>query len=278
MAAGRLDRFGFIDPFDGGRVRLGTLATYCKRALPMATFSRSTGSWAARLFDLYSNFTFFLEHYLPTDPIKGDEIQQHDSRLQEGFNTQYLHPYHLFGHSSLLTLGSNFHDNQINVGLNQTIERRIQEVHTSAHAHVTNVAGYAQQGMDFLHQRVHFDAGLRIDYFRFDVNDHLVPADSGVQGASYVDSAPHSVANSGLTLTDWHGFNGSLRYRHVSKYILDGSDRTVPKATGLDVIHLSTSKRIRHGLDFNFAIDNVNNKRFYETQNYFPGVESDTRR
>ena len=59
-----------------------------------------------------------------------------------------------------------------------------------------------------------------------------------------------------------------MRYRHVSKYILDGSDRTVPKATGLDVIDLSTSKRIRHGLDFNFAIDNVNNKRFYETQNY----------
>ena len=346
---------------------------------------------------MYSNFTFFLEHYLPTDPIKGDEIQQHDSRLQEGFNTQYLHPYRLFGQSALLTIGSNFHDNQINVGLNQTVARRIQEVHTSAHAHVTNAAGYAQQGIDFLHQRVHIDAGLRFDYFRFDVNDHLISSDSGVQGASrfqpkmnlsytpslrvpitlyasygrgissqdargvvqrpdapkvsttdfyqlgtahnlrrfslsmdgflinrsneqvyipddgtfefkgpsraygweaktsvqitrflafnggltqvinafflgtprvYVDSAPHSVANSGLTVTEWHGFNGSLRYRHVSNYILDGSDPTVPKATGLDVIDLSTSKRIRHGLDFNFAIDNLSNKRYYETQNW----------
>ena len=37
--------------------------------------------------------------------------------------------------------------------------------------------------MDFLHQRIHLDAGLRIDYFRFDVNDHLVPENSGVQGA-----------------------------------------------------------------------------------------------
>lgn len=71
-----------------------------------------------------------------------------------------------------------------------------------------------------------------------------------------------------MTLTQWHGFNGSLRYRHVSKYILDGSDPTVPKATGLDVLDLSTSKRIRHGLELDFAIDNVNNKRFYETQNY----------
>src|SRR5262249_27237664 len=28
VAAGRLDRFGFLDPFDGGRVRNGTLGTY----------------------------------------------------------------------------------------------------------------------------------------------------------------------------------------------------------------------------------------------------------
>ncbi len=397
VAAGKLDRFGFLDPFNGGRIRLGTFATYYKRDFSNGDMWKADAFIGRSLFDLYSNFTFFLDHFLPTDPIKGDAIQQHDSRLQEGFNLQYLHPYHLFGHTSLLTLGSNFHDNQINVGLNQSRERHVQEVQTSAHARVTNVAGYVQHGMDFLHQRVHFDAGLRLDSFRFDVNDHLNHAGSGMQGASrvepklnlsytptyrapltlyasygrgissqdargvvqrpgapkisttdfyqvgtssnlrrfslsldgflinrsneqvyipddgtfefkgpsraygweaktsvritrylafnggftqvvnaffagtprvYLDSAPHSVANSGLTVTDWHGFNGSLRYRHVSRYILDGSDPTVPKATGLDVLDLSTSKRIRHGLDFNFAIDNVNNKRFYETQNY----------
>jgi outer membrane receptor protein involved in Fe transport len=42
-----------------------------------------------------------------------------------------------------------------------------------------------------------------------------------------------------------------------------------PLAAGLDVVDLSISKRIRHGVDFNFAIDNLNNKRFWETQNYF---------
>jgi hypothetical protein len=405
VAAGQLDRFGYIDPYDGGRVKLGTFGTYYKRDFSNGDILKVDGFLGRSLFDLYSNFTFFLVHYLPTDPIKGDEIQQHDSRLQEGLNTQYLHPYRLFGQTSLLTIGGNFHDNQIEVGLSQTLDRRVQAVDTSAHAHVTNVSGYVQQGMDFLHQRVHFDAGLRIDYFRFDVDDHLVPANSGVQGASrlqpklnlsytptvrapvtlyasygrgissqdargvvqrpdapkvsttdfyqvgassnfrrfslstdvflinrsneqvyipdddtfefkgpsraygweaktsvqftrylslnsgftqvsnayflgaprvYVDSAPHSVANSGLTVTDWRGFNGSLRYRHVSRYILDGSDPTVPHATGLDVLDLSVAKRIRHGMDFNFGIDNVNNKRFYETQNYLESRVSPT--
>jgi hypothetical protein len=103
VASGQLDRFGFVDPFDGGRVRLGTFATYYKRDFSNGDIFKADGFIGRSLFDLYSNFTFFLEHYLPNDPIKGDEIQQHDSRLQEGFNTQYLHPYHLFGHSSLLT-------------------------------------------------------------------------------------------------------------------------------------------------------------------------------
>jgi outer membrane receptor protein involved in Fe transport len=50
--------------------------------------------------------------------------------------------------------------------------------------------------------------------------------------------------------------------------MLDGSDPKPPRATGLDVLDLSVSKRIRHGVDLNFAIDNLNDKRFWETQNY----------
>jgi len=398
---GQLNRFGFIDPFDGGRVRLGTFASYYKRELANGDIFKVDGFLGRSLFDLYSNFTFFLN-----DPVNGDEIQQHDSRLQQGVNAQYLHPYKLFGHSALLTLGSNLHDSQIDVGLLHTKERDVLGVTTSAHAHVTNVAGYIQQGIDLYGQKLHLDAGLRFDYFRFDVDDHLDPAHSGIQAASpfqpkanlsftpssrlpltlfasygrgissqdargvvqqpqapkvattdfyqfgtshvlrrislstdvflidrsneqvyipddgsfelkgpsrsygweakssaqltrhlvlnggftrvanafyrgtfprdYVDSAPHSVANSGLTLTDWRGFNGSLRYRHTGHYILDqhvtiaGSPvASPPLASGLDVVDLSVSKRIHHGVDFNFAIDNLSDKKYWETQNYF---------
>src|SRR5262249_6060243 len=117
-----------------------------------------------------------------TDPVNGDEIQQHDSRLQEGFNTQYLDPYKLFGHTMLLTIGSNFHDNQINVGLNHTKDREFLDATSNAHAHVSNSAGYFQQGTDFHQGRLHVDAGLRYDYFRFRVDDFLVPTNSGTQG------------------------------------------------------------------------------------------------
>src|SRR5262249_39729518 len=119
-----------------------------------------------------------------TDPIHGDGIQQHDSRYQEGVNTQYLHPYRLFGSSALLTAGTNFHDNQINVGLYRQQNRVPLDVSTRAYAHVTNTAGYAQQGVDFLHGRLHVEGGLRWDYCRFSVDDRVDVSQSGIEGAS----------------------------------------------------------------------------------------------
>src|SRR4029077_3740927 len=65
-----------------------------------------------------------------------------------------------------------------------TEARQVLRVTTSANARVTNSAGYVQQGIDLLAGRLHMDAGLRFDDFRFDVDDHVDPAHSGVQSAS----------------------------------------------------------------------------------------------
>jgi len=405
VAAGRLDRFGFIDPENGGRVRTGTVGLYFRNELASGATLKADAFVSRSLFDLYSNFTFFL-----ADEVNGDEIQQHDSRLQEGANIQYLLPYKFFNNLALLTLGANYHDNQINVGLYPTVARNpiavgaengpgtTTRLLTDARARVTNGSGYIQNGFDFLHSHLHIEAGLRFDYFRFDVDDQIAPARSGVEratqfqpkfsvayspsdnfpatfyfnygrgissqdargvvrdpsapkvsttdfyqlgtshkfkrfslvtdlflidrsneqvyipddgsfefkGASrsygyefktsaqltkylafnggltqvsnaffrgtlprvYVDSAPHTVANGALTFSNYRGFNASLGYRHIGNYRLDGEDASI-RAAGLDVLDFSLTKRIRRFVDFNFSIDNLTNKRYFETQNYF---------
>ena len=48
----------------------------------------------------------------------------------------------------------------------------------------------------------------------------------GTSPRQYVDSAPHSVANSSLTLNAWHGLFSSLRYRHIGRYLLVNPDDT----------------------------------------------------
>ncbi|MGH9755738.1 MAG: TonB-dependent receptor, partial [Blastocatellia bacterium] len=406
VAAGRLDRFGFIDPDNGGRVRSGILSVYFKKESREGSVFKLDGFVARSLFDLYSNFTFFLN-----DEDRGDEIGQHDSRLQEGANAQFLRPYKLFGRRALLVAGANYHENQINVALNNSVDRAPTSVVTKANARVTNAAGYAQQSVDLFNGHVHIAAGMRYDYFRFRVDDRVEPEFSGAQRASraqpkfnlsvtpaerlpltlyfnygrgissqdargvaqrpdgervsttdfyqtgvslnfkrasfsgdlflidrsneqvyipddgsfefkgpsraygfetktsikltrylafnggltrvmnaffrgtaprvYVDSAPHLTSNAALTFAGWKGWSGSLRYRHIDSYRLDGEDPGV-RASGFDVLDLSVTKRIRHWVDFNLSIDNLTDKRYFETQNFFesrvsPGAEAQAR-
>ncbi len=395
--AGRLDRFGFIDPDNGGRVRTGVFNAYFRNESAKGRVFKLDGFLARSLFDLYSNFTFFLN-----DETNGDEIIQHDSRLQEGVNVQLLQPFKLFGQQAVLVAGANFHDNQINVGLDNSVSRSPVNVETKAHARVTNSAGYVQQGIDLLHGHVHVEAGLRFDHFRFRVDDKVLPQFSGglseVRGASrfqpkfnlsvtptdklpltvyfnygrgissqdargvvqlpngeristtdfyqvgtshnfkrlslstdlflidrsngqvyipddgsfeflgptqaygfeakagikltrfisfnggltrvmnafyrgeqprvYVDSAPHFISNAALTMTGFKGFSGSLRYRHISNYRLDREDPSI-RAAGFDVIDLSITKQINRRVEFNLSVDNLTDKHYFETQNYF---------
>jgi outer membrane receptor for monomeric catechols len=388
-----LDRFGYTDPSDGGRVGLGTVSAYFSQTLANGDAFKADGFVARSLFDLYSNFTFYLH-----DPVNGDAFQQHDSRLQQGLNGQYTHAHRLVAATAVLTAGANFHDNEINVGLYPDRGRVPTGVTLRAHAHVTNAAGYAQENVSLLHNRLLLGAGLRYDGFRFEVVNRVNPESSGVQPAgrwqakgsaaftpwrtapltlhanygrginsadaravvqapnqprvattdffqagtstsfksvslatdiflidhsneqvyvpddgsfefkgpsraygyeakvsvalgrrvslsggltkigdayylggahrTYVDSAPHFVANAALTVAAWRGWSGSLRMRAINHYRLDGEDPSIT-ASGHTVFDLGLARQIRRGVELDFSIDNLTNRDYYETQNYF---------
>jgi carboxypeptidase family protein/TonB-dependent receptor-like protein len=390
---GQLDRFGYIDPTDGGRVRLGTLAGYYSKSWANGDTLKVDGFIGRSLFDLYSNFTFYLN-----DPVHGDAFQQHDSRLQEGSNAQYLHPHHVGSAMASFTAGANFHDNQINVGLYSREGRVPTGVTTRAHAHVTNEAGYAHESVSVWKGRLLFGAGIRYDEFRYGIEDKVNPDQSGVQwvgrwqgkgsiaftpsrrvpltfhanygrginsvdargvvqrpdqarlattdfyqvGTSsnwrrvsistdlflidhsneqvyipddgsfefkgpsraygyetkasveltrhlslnggitkignaffrggdhrvYVDSAPHFVANAGVTMAAWRGWSGSFRMRAINHYRLDGNDPSIA-ASGLTVFDFGLAKQLNHIVELDLGLDNLLNRDYYETQNYF---------
>jgi outer membrane receptor protein involved in Fe transport len=90
----------------------------------------------------------------------------------------------------------------------------------------------------------------------------------GTSPRIYVDSAPHTVSNGGLTFSGWHNIYASVRYRHIGSYRLDGENAAI-RASGLDVIDVALTKTLGRGLDINVNVDNLTNKTYYETQNYF---------
>jgi hypothetical protein len=173
-----MDRFGYIDPSDGGRVRLGTVSAYFTKSLANGDTFRADGFVSRSLFDLYSNFTFFLN-----DPVNGDAFQQHDSRLQQGLNAHYAHVHRVGSAMAVLTAGGNFHDNEINVGLYPREGRVPTGVTTRADARVTNGAGYAQESLSLWRGRLLLGGGVRFDAFRYDVADRVDASHGGMQVA-----------------------------------------------------------------------------------------------
>jgi outer membrane receptor protein involved in Fe transport len=84
----------------------------------------------------------------------------------------------------------------------------------------------------------------------------------------YLDSAPHFVANASLTVSPWHGWSGSLRMRAINHYRLDGDDSSIV-ASGHTVCDLGLVRRLRRGIELNLSFDNLTNRDYWETQNYF---------
>ena len=393
VSAGLLNRFGYIDPTDGGRIWLGTASAYFSKNRSDGDTFKLDGYLSRSLFDLYSDFTYYLN-----DPIHGDAIQQHDSRLQQGLNMQYSHPHHLGSATAVLVGGANFHVSEINVGLYPREGRDPTGVTTRADVNVANGAGYAQETLSLLHNRLIVGGGVRYDEFRFDVADRVNPLNGGLQWAgrwqgkgnlaftpsravpftfhanygrginsvdargvvempqqprvattdfyqagtssnfgrfslatdvflidhsneqvyipddgtfefkgpsraygyevkasvaiarhlsfnggltkvgnsfflgtnprTYVDSAPHFVANAGLTMSAWHGWSGSLTMRAINHYRLVDDDASIV-ASGHTVFDLGLARQIRRGVEFNVSLDNLTNRDYYETQNYF---------
>ena len=90
----------------------------------------------------------------------------------------------------------------------------------------------------------------------------------GTSPRQYVDRAPHFVANTGLTLSNWRGWSGSLRLRAINHYRLNTDDGPPQTAAGNTVTDFSMVRRLRRNLDFNFSVDNLLDRSYYETQNW----------
>lgn len=170
VLSGQLDRFGaFPGADDGGHVRSGAGSLYYKQNFGTTATLRADAYLSRSLFDLFSDFTFYLH-----DPVHGDGIQQHDSRLSDGGSVQYMRSSRVAGHAALLMIGGNIDDNWVRVDLFHAAQRvRIaptaENPWTLNHVHLNTISAYAQQSIELPH--LHLDAGLRWDGFRFRVTD-----------------------------------------------------------------------------------------------------------
>ncbi len=165
--AGIIDRFGSLNPSDGGASSRYSLSF--NRVLRTDEDQLQLSAYLIRYkLDLWSTFTFYLR-----DPVNGDQMLQHDDRTVYGFKASKSWFGKLFGLPMTNVLGVQARiDDIADVGIFHTVERRIIGVDQDAAVAEAAGALYAENTLEWL-PSLHTTAGLRADQVYFDVKDKL---------------------------------------------------------------------------------------------------------
>ncbi len=228
---GLISRFGAIDDTEGGQTRRWNLMLEHTRNISDHRQIRSQVYFTGYAFDLYSNFTFFLD-----DPENGDQIYQTERRNLIGLQSAYHEAFHWGDADGLFQAGA---------GLRTDMSRDNELAHTVNRAqtlfsiqrgdiHETNLHGFVNGVLDI--DKWSFNLGVRFDHFKFGYTDQLASTYTVLSSDQSIISPKLNIlynASSNLQfyLKTGRGFHSN----DTRVSVAPGELKTLPAATGADV-------------------------------------------
>lgn len=161
---GAISRFGAVDNTEGGSTSRTNVNVALIKPLTEKTSIKANTFYSNYQFELYSNFTFFLE-----DPINGDQIRQKEYRDIYGLNAELSSKLT----KGLLQFGLGFRADQTNDTELSHTKNRKETLNTIKLGDIdqTNVFSYLNTEFDF--GKLKINPSFRLDYFKFDCQDKL---------------------------------------------------------------------------------------------------------
>lgn len=168
VQSGMISRFGSIDNSEGGNTSRTNLSIRYARQWKNNWKTTDQLYYSRYHFNLYSNFTFFLN-----DPINGDEINQRETRNIYGYNTTASKAWLLGNNNANTEFGAGFrHDDVMGIELSRALKRQFIEYLQKGDVKETNSYLYWNQSIE-LTDKLSVNGGLRFDHFRFAYRDGL---------------------------------------------------------------------------------------------------------
>ena len=181
---GLIGRFGTLDRSDGGFTSRYSLSYEFERKLTDGAFKLNAYAIRSTL-DLFSNFTFFLEHPIDLGPTEtnGDQFEQAEQRKVFGLAASRSWNMSLDGRDSATTVGLQVrHDRLDPVGLYSTVARRRVGTTQESTVRQTSLGLYAENATQWT-PWLRAVVGLRADHFDFKVASSIA-ANSGSTSAN----------------------------------------------------------------------------------------------
>ncbi len=178
--SGLIDRFGSIDPTEGGNTERHNANLILKHSFKNGSTLENQAFYSRYKFNLYSNFTFYLN-----DAVNGDGIKQAESRDIFGYSSKYNNKYFLGSKILNSIYGSGVrYDATTDSRLSNITRRTFLNDIKLGDIKETNAFGFIQQELNA--GKWLFDAGVRFDYFRFNYLDKLNTTQQAAQQKSII--------------------------------------------------------------------------------------------
>lgn len=165
--AGLISRFGAIDDTEGGSTGRTNLKLDYTKFLSHTSSITNSVYFTQYDFELYSNFTFFLD-----DPINGDQIRQRENRDIFGVSSVWNNSF--TDQDYLLQVGVGFRNDQTKDSeLSRTLNRTTT-LDSIQLGDINESNLYSFVHAEFVFGKWLINPGLRLDYFNSEYNDHLL--------------------------------------------------------------------------------------------------------
>ncbi len=228
--AGTISRFGAVDDTEGGFTSRINLSLNHLKPLGVSNFVKTNVYMVKYDFQLFSNFTFFLEN-----PEEGDQIMQSEDRTIYGMQSQIFDSryYENFTLNSQLGIGlrhDEVEDNQLSSTLNRQF---IRDRFSFGDVHETNMFAFASTEIDFGQWLI--VPGIRFDFFSFEYVDLLQTLYSTrSKNASIVSPKLNLIYNPNQNL-QLYLKTGKGFHANDTRVAINDELKTIPSAYGVDL-------------------------------------------
>ena len=229
--SGLISRFGSIDDTEGGVTSRSNILVSYDKIIDESSFIKSKFFLNQYGFELYSNFTFFLE-----DSINGDQIRQKENRIIYGMTSDYNKSFsngHINGNWQA---GISIRNDQTkNTELSHTKNRtETLEILQLGDIGETNVGTYFGANIDI--DKWTFNPSIRLDYFDFQYNDKLIAAYKTQKQATSIVSPKFNIlynpySDLQLYLKTGKGFHSN----DTRVVVAEDGKKILPAAYGFDI-------------------------------------------
>ncbi|QIK58388.1 TonB-dependent receptor [Dysgonomonas sp. HDW5A] len=228
---GTISWFGAVDDTEGGNTSRTNINAAYYKAIDDNTYFKANTFYNKYKFELYSNFTFFLE-----DPINGDQIRQKENRDIFGLNTEWGKTLYLGDVKTSIQGGVGFRaDATKGSELSRTKERYITLNRI--------MLGDIDQSNLFAYINSQFEVGkltiapaLRIDQFQFNYQDKLdsVYKNQGVK-KTLVSPKLNFIYSENDNLQFYLKSGMGFHSNDTRVVVTDKNKKTVPRVFGSDL-------------------------------------------